>query len=209
MPPVLITAYMGRRGSKNLRRTPLAHSRRSGWCRGRQTGALGLERAPGGKRRHYSQERLSVNWMPLAVRPNRPREGLLALAPPPPAKLRDAARLAGRIGSESPATSSTGARTPRGGVPEWSNGAVSKTVVRATVPRVRIPPPPPANILIQFCFPRVEAGFELRPTSRRVTRAADLRRGRRDSICPGCSWSSAQKSPIGFRVVPLRVRARA
>ncbi len=32
---------------------------------------------------------------------------------------------------------------PRGGVPEWLNGAVSKTVVLATVPRVRIPLPPP------------------------------------------------------------------
>jgi hypothetical protein len=31
----------------------------------------------------------------------------------------------------------------RGGVPEWSIGTVSKTVVRASVPWVRIPPPPP------------------------------------------------------------------
>ena len=30
-----------------------------------------------------------------------------------------------------------------GGVPERLNGAVSKTVVRESVPRVRIPPPPP------------------------------------------------------------------
>jgi hypothetical protein len=30
-----------------------------------------------------------------------------------------------------------------GEVPEWSNGAVSKTVVRASAPRVRIPPSPP------------------------------------------------------------------
>ena len=29
-------------------------------------------------------------------------------------------------------------------MPEWSNGAVSKTVVRSRVPWVRIPPPPPA-----------------------------------------------------------------
>ncbi len=37
----------------------------------------------------------------------------------------------------------------RGEVPEWSNGAVSKTVVRASVPRVRIPVSPPfINILI-------------------------------------------------------------
>ncbi len=34
-----------------------------------------------------------------------------------------------------------------GGVPEWSNGAVSKTVVRASAPWVRIPPPPPGSRL--------------------------------------------------------------
>ncbi len=30
-------------------------------------------------------------------------------------------------------------------MPEWSNGTVSKTVVRVTVPWVRIPPSPPDN----------------------------------------------------------------
>src|SRR3546814_5275097 len=34
-----------------------------------------------------------------------------------------------------------------GGVPEWLDGTVSKTVVRASVPRVRIPPPPPRIFL--------------------------------------------------------------
>ena len=33
-----------------------------------------------------------------------------------------------------------------GEVPEWSNGAVSKTVERVSVPRVRIPPSPPFYI---------------------------------------------------------------
>ncbi len=33
-------------------------------------------------------------------------------------------------------------------MPEWSNGAVSKTVERASVPRVRIPVSPP----IQICL---------------------------------------------------------
>ena len=33
-----------------------------------------------------------------------------------------------------------------GEVPEWSNGAVSKTVVRASVPRVRIPVSPPLTL---------------------------------------------------------------
>jgi hypothetical protein len=31
-------------------------------------------------------------------------------------------------------------------MPEWSNGVVSKTTVRATVPRVRIPVSPPASL---------------------------------------------------------------
>ena len=36
----------------------------------------------------------------------------------------------------------------RGGMPEWLNGAVSKTVVRASVPRVRIPLSPPEITLV-------------------------------------------------------------
>jgi hypothetical protein len=38
--------------------------------------------------------------------------------------------------------------SPDGEVPEWSNGTVSKTVVRVTVPWVRIPPSPP----VLSCF---------------------------------------------------------
>ena len=34
-----------------------------------------------------------------------------------------------------------------GEVPEWPIGAVSKTVVRASVPWVRIPPHPPYSML--------------------------------------------------------------
>jgi hypothetical protein len=37
-------------------------------------------------------------------------------------------------------------------VPEWSIGAVSKTVVRAAVPWVRIPPHPPDTLRRQVCF---------------------------------------------------------
>ena len=36
--------------------------------------------------------------------------------------------------------------SPHGEVPEWSNGTVSKTVVRVTVPWVRIPPSPPTSV---------------------------------------------------------------
>ena len=38
-------------------------------------------------------------------------------------------------------------RTPRGEVPEWLNGAVSKTVVGASPPRVRIPLSPPLPLI--------------------------------------------------------------
>ncbi len=51
---------------------------------------------------------------------------------------------------------------PRGEVPEWSNGAVSKTVERASVPRVRIPLSPPDS------FSR----YRLRLLERRRTFAA-------------------------------------
>ena len=39
-----------------------------------------------------------------------------------------------------------------GEVPEWSNGAVSKTVVGASLPRVRIPVSPPLNYEKVFKF---------------------------------------------------------
>ena len=40
----------------------------------------------------------------------------------------------------------TNARKTCGQMPEWSNGAVSKTVVPVMVPRVRIPVCPPFDI---------------------------------------------------------------
>ena len=46
-----------------------------------------------------------------------------------------------------PAAPFRAGRASRGEVPEWSIGAVSKTVERVSVPRVRIPPSPPR------CFP--------------------------------------------------------
>ena len=39
-----------------------------------------------------------------------------------------------------------------GEVPEWSNGAVSKTVVGASLPRVRIPVSPPIIIIKVLIF---------------------------------------------------------
>ena len=39
-----------------------------------------------------------------------------------------------------------------GGMPEWLIGAVLKTVVRASVPRVRIPIPPPFKVTLGWLF---------------------------------------------------------
>ena len=50
-----------------------------------------------------------------------------------------------------------------GGMPERSNGAVSKTVVRASVPWVRIPLPPPVSSVETF-FSRPISGSESRRT---------------------------------------------
>ena len=41
-----------------------------------------------------------------------------------------------------------------GEVPEWSNGAVSKTVVGASLPRVRIPVSPPLPAQLAGAYPR-------------------------------------------------------
>jgi hypothetical protein len=58
-------------------------------------------------------------------------------------------------------------RADRGEVPEWSNGAVSKTVVLVTVPRVRIPVSPPL-IIMRFFNP-----IFLHPSGPRVTNDND------------------------------------
>ena len=56
-------------------------------------------------------------------------------------------------------------RTPRGEVPEWLNGAVSKTVVGASPPRVRIPlsPPLPLNYILYYKY-LVEFSFSWHPS---------------------------------------------
>ena len=41
-----------------------------------------------------------------------------------------------------------------GGVAEWSNAPVLKTDVRESVPRVRIPVPPPQNVQLAGANPR-------------------------------------------------------
>ena len=63
-------------------------------------------------------------------------------APKPITRSAKRARVASSM-TAGPYFSATLSR--RGGVREWLNRAVSKTVVRATVPRVRIPPPPPQS----------------------------------------------------------------
>ncbi len=47
----------------------------------------------------------------------------------------------------------------RGEVPEWSNGAVSKTVVGVTPPRVRIPVSPPHPFTTNPCLAHLRLAF--------------------------------------------------
>ncbi len=63
---------------------------------------------------------------------------------------------------------------PRGEVPEWSNGAVSKTVERASVPRVRIPLSPPLSCSEPEMRLLLGAFFFL--SQRRLAEAAEPRR---------------------------------
>ena len=68
----------------------------------------------------------------------------------------------------------------RGEVPERSNGAVSKTVVLATVPRVRIPPSPPSGTKPQG-FPEIQAQQRLlRP---RLGYIGGLQSGNEEGAC--------------------------
>ena len=81
-------------------------------------------------------------------RPRRPRRA--APQPPPAGRRRACSRPSARPccarSSRRVASLSRRARGARGGVREWLNRAVSKTVVWVTpAPRVRIPPPPPAE----------------------------------------------------------------
>ena len=72
-----------------------------------------------------------------------------------------------------------------GGVPERSNGAVSKTVVRASVPWVRIPPPPPASPCSRSTIGR-DSNF--RHGSRPLRAGVRTRRDRVESL--GLLWPS-------------------
>jgi hypothetical protein len=51
-----------------------------------------------------------------------------------------------------------------GEVPEWSNGTVSKTVVRVTVPWVRIPPSPRLLVAVQWIAGDLRSCTTLRTT---------------------------------------------
>ena len=78
------------------------------------------------------------------------RSGLRIPPSPPDPPARPGLRGLGTCGTKRPASVPAGHRVllgerpnQTGEVPEWSNGAVSKTVDRASGPWVRIPPSPP------------------------------------------------------------------
>ena len=82
-------------------------------------------------------------------------------------------------------------RTPSGGVAEWLNAAVSKTVSPVSrVTRVRIPPPPPVKLKPGppglFCCPRNRSGFEpMRWNSVKKTCQWHVFRNSPDRACEG------------------------
>src|ERR1700738_3782531 len=68
-----------------------------------------------------------------------------------------------------------------GEVPEWSIGTVSKTVVRASVPWVRIPPSPPTTSIATILWPNCRA--EISQVRQRFdVGAVDRLRGQRGEI---------------------------
>ncbi len=82
----------------------------------------------------------------------------------------------------------------RGGVPEWSNGAVSKTVVRLRVPWVRIPPPPPRfTPLIWKAFYR-SRGANFAHSFPWVTQSVRFVVVIRDRSGPANGWTMPRKS---------------
>ena len=85
---------------------------------------------------------------------------------------------------------------PHGGVPEWLNGAVSKTVVRVTpVPRVRIPPPPPCDVSGHVSHMSRDIGLiSWSPASGRA-------------LCFGCASSSCWAGCGGRRATSPVVRS--
>ena len=57
---------------------------------------------------------------------------------------------------------------PKGRVPEWSNGVLSKSIERAIVPGVRIPPLPPYfSLLMAYDFSGSKLHSKVTPNSRR------------------------------------------
>src|SRR5690242_6887315 len=64
---------------------------------------------------------------------------------------------------------------PRGEVLEWLNRTVSKTVVSARAPRVRIPPSPPSiPIESRSCARRLSAELPLSPPAAGASSAEDV-----------------------------------
>ena len=100
--------------------------------------------------------------------------------------------------------------TPRGGVAEWLNAAVSKTVSPVLpVTRVRIPPPPPFSVPI---YSRIQAPFSLftlalvSSLTQSVARSPFLpQRCRQYDIIPPCATEFASANFDNFRVSPVQL----
>ena len=99
---------------------------------------------------------------------------------------------------------------PCGGVAEWLNAAVSKTVSPVLpVTRVRIPPPPPFSVPI---YSRIQAPFSLftlalvSSLTQSVARSPFLpQRCRQYDIIPPCATEFASANFDNFRVSPVQL----
>ena len=102
------------------------------------------------------------------------------------------------------------AHRPCGGVAEWLNAAVSKTVSPVLpVTRVRIPPPPPFSVPI---YSRIQAPFSLftlalvSSLTQSVARSPFLpQRCRQYDIIPPCATEFASANFDNFRVSPVQL----
>jgi hypothetical protein len=158
-------AFHGRRkiGRRSMTPTPSQHAASAG----RIARADVARQRAGGYRLHLRRPladggfevSLSRHDPKAAMRDHLDDSGLadVAQALPPPPRLRVAPSSPYPVpgaGFDLQARSTAGdvAAKPNGGMPERSNGAVSKTVVRASVPWVRIPLPPPRRPSGTFFF---------------------------------------------------------
>ena len=82
-----------------------------------------------------------------------------------------------------------------GEVPEWLNGAVSKTVVHESVPRVRIPASPPFTVEMRYYYGMM--GQALCDSSGLIPPGPEGSNGTRKLLCASQAWPTFTDSYFG------------